>query len=360
MSAAVAVGAASERARAVEGRMVERGAAAPPLGARAVVPDAEGPLLAIPDGNRSVILPDHRVEHAGRGWFVSIKGAGASAPAYDAFPLDGIGPRVIAGESWMGDAPFGGQGTRGAHDALALSAELDARSTLEGACVCPVLAVVEIPAAHVRRDCFWYRRHHGPFVQEHRLVPSDVRLFHGTEGALGRDAEHALRGLGVDDVAGIDAFADRYLASGVAALTLWARTARPGEDGELEGLDYDDVWLDKDSLLAPDGSLFLVDLESIEWTPVTHRVDATARIQKQIHRNYYDLLYGLDAMLEVRDRWLDREPDRAVRRESVIQRLLLALVEDPFVDAVDDGDGLDLYVRSPDAEAVRVRLIDRR
>lgn len=360
MTRAVAVGAASERARAVDATILARSeGVAPPLGARAIVPDGEGPIPVIPDGNRSVIVPDVRVSHAGREWLLSIKGAGASAPAYDAFPLDGLGPRVLAGESWMGDAPYGGQGTKGALDALALSQLADARATLGGACVCPVVAVIEVPEAHVRRDCAWYRRYEGPVVQEHRLLPSDVRLFHGTEAALGRDAEAALHGLGVDDVGALDEFVERYLATGVAAITLWARTARPGEDG-LEGLDFDDVWLDKDSVLAPDGSLFLVDLESIEWTPVTSRIDAAARIRKQLDRNYYDVMYGLDAMLTVRDRWLDREPDREARRESAAARLALALAGDPVVEVLDRGDGVDLRIRAPAGEPVRVRMIDRR
>ncbi|MBX3272474.1 MAG: hypothetical protein KF729_19600 [Sandaracinaceae bacterium] len=353
-------GAASERARAVDATVRARGVVAPPLGPRALVPDADGPLACVPDGNRSVIVPSVTVEHAGRRFLLSVKGAGASAPAYDAFPLDGVGPRVIAGESWMGDAPYGGQGERGALDALAVAALADDASTIAGACVCPVAAVVEVPEAHVRRDCFWYRRFRGPVVQEHRLVPSDVRLFHGTEGALGRDPARALAALGVRDVEALDAFIERFLATGVAAITLWARTARPTADGGFEGLDYDDVWLDKDALVAPDGSLFLVDLESIEWTPTTARAGAAARIAKQLDRNYYDVMYGLDALLGVRDAWLDRAPDRDARRASAAARLALALAPDPFVCALEVDGGLDLEVRAPDGAPVRARVIDRR
>ena len=356
-----AVGAASERLHAVAAASVRRGAIAcpdAPFG-EAIVPGLSGTLVAIPDGNRSVVLPDVRTVHAGREWMLSVKGAGASTPAYDTFPFDVQEPRVITGESWMGDAPYGGQGEHGALDALALSALADDRSTLRGACICPVVAIVEVPEASIRRDCFWYRRYRGPFLQEHRLVPSDVRLFHGSDGALGRDPERALRGLGVTDVEALDAFADRYLATGIAALTLWARTAREHE-GALEGLEYDDAWLDKDSLLGTDGSLFLVDLESIEWTPVTSRMSAHKRIRRQVDRNYYELVYGLDAILDVRDRWLDRARSQSARRESMAARLELAIVGDPFVRVVDVGEGVDLEVRAPDGEPVRVRVVDRR
>lgn len=352
-----AVGAASERVEVVPASSVRRGGPGSPAGG-AIVAAARGALAAIPEGNRAVVLPELRAIHAGREWMLSVKGAGASAPAYDAFPIEVEDARVITGESWMGDAPYGGQGEHGASDALALSALAGEDGTLAGVCICPTVAIVEVPEAHVARDCFWYRRHQGPVLQEHRLVPSDVRLFHGTDGALGRDAERALRGLGVRDVPGLDAFVDRYLATGVAALTLWARTAREGEDG-LEGLDYDDAWLDKDSVIAPDGSLFLVDLEALEWTPVTRRASAERRIRRQIDRNYYELMYGLDAILDVRDRWQGRARSQLVRRESVAARLELALAGDAFVRAVDRGDGVDLEVRGP-GEPVSVRVLDRR
>jgi hypothetical protein len=291
---------------------------------------------------------------------LSIKGLGASTPAYGGFPVDDvIDARAIVAESWMGDAPYGGQGESGAHDALAITALIDERATIAGVPICPLTAIVEVPAAHVHRDCFWYRRYRGRVLQEHRLVPSDVRLFHGEGGALGRDAERALLQLGVGDPEAIDAFAERYLASGVAALTLWARTARECPGG-WEGLDYDDVWLDKDSLLGSDGSLFLVDLESLEWTPTTHRVGVDARVRRQIDRNYYELMFGLDAVLDVRDRWLDRISDARSRRESIATRLGLALASDAFVEVLDDGDAVDLQVRTPTKEPVTVRFLDRR
>jgi hypothetical protein len=260
----------------------------------------------------------------------------------------------------MGDAPYGGQGDAGARDALAISALVDERATIAGVAVCPVAALIEVPASCVRHEAFSYRRYRGAVLQEHRLVPSDVRLFHGNDGALGRDAERALRALGVTDPEALDAFVERYLRSGIAALTLWARTARECPGG-FEGLDYADVWLDKDSLLGSDGALVLVDLESLEWTPTTHRAGADQRIRWQIDRNYYELMYGLDAMLDVRDGWLDRETDARARRESVATRIVLALADDPFVTAVDAGDGIDLHVRAPGGrDPSIVRFLDRR
>lgn len=361
-----ALGARSERLRTVPAASVQKSALA--IGAletdgRALVP-SDGGLSAIPDGNRSAVLPDVRTTFAGREWMLSVKGVGAGALPYGALPIDDalteIAARTIAGESWMGEAPYGAQGAIGAAHALEVTALADERATIHGAHLCPVVAIVEVPDREVRRDAYWYRRHEGPIVQEHRLVPSDVRLFHGNGTALGRDPEGALRGLGVEDTEALDAFVDRYLASGIAALTIYARTARENE-GVIEGIDFDDAWLDKDSVLGADGTLFLVDLESLEWMPETRRMSVEQRIRRQIDRNYYELVFGLDAMLDVRDRWLDRASDGRARREAVLARLELALSGDPFVRvAVMDG-AVELVVRAPAGrEPVRVRFLDRR
>jgi hypothetical protein len=360
-----AAAARTERLQAVPADGRRSTFVAPPLatdGYALVAGDGEHAAIAC--GNRSAVLPDVRAVIGDREWMLSVKGVGAASLPYGALPIDDelamgepVG-RAIAAESWMGEAPYGAQGSIGAAQALEVTALADTDATIGGASICPVIAIVTVPEEHVR-DVFWYRRHRGPYLQEHRLVPSDVRLYHGTGVALGRDPEEALRALGVDDEGAIDAFAERFLASGIAALTIWARTARE-RDGVLEGLDFDDAWLDKDAVLAADGTIFLVDLESLEWTPVTHRMSAAQRIQRQIDRNYYELMFGLDAILDVRDRWLERESDPRARRESIAARASLALAGDPFVELDDRGDTIDLCIRQSDDAPVRVRFLDRR
>jgi len=50
------------------------------------------------------------------------------------------------------------------------------------------------------------------------------------------------------------------------ALTLWARSLRTIGNVRA-GLDLQAVWFDKDSVIAPDGSLFFTDLEGLDWVP---------------------------------------------------------------------------------------------
>lgn len=313
------------------------------------VPEDAPRFHALADGNRAAILPDLRVEHAGRSWLVSVKGVGALMPLFG----DEAGPRRVHGESWMGEAPFGAQGQSGAATAIEITS-LWLAGGLGGAAICPVTSVVAIPERAIDRASFWYRRHRGPVLAEQRLVPSDVRVFHGGARTLGRDPHGALDALGVRDVAALDAFVDRYLASGLALLTLAARSARERE-GRLEGLDFDDAWLDKDAVVAIDGTLHFADLETLEWRPLTPE-----RITRQIGRNHYELFATLDLLLDVRDAWTGTAPDRRLRRESVIVRAELALAADRCVETRTCDEGLDLVVTPTRMAPVVVRLVDRR
>ena len=319
----------------------------------ALAPGASGPRFrAVPDGNRAAILPDVRVVRDGRVFFASVKGVGAGSPLYGEEPT----ARRFHGESWMGEAPYGGQGEAGARFALEVTALASATGPLAGVPLCPVQEVVTIPDEVIEHDRFRYRRHRGAFVQEHRLVPSDVRLYHGGARVLGRDTEGVLGALGVRDVASLDAFVERYLGSGLLLLTLFARTARPGPGELVVGLDFDDAWLDKDSIVAPDGTLFFADLEALEWKTTA----GAHAVRRQLDRNHYELFYGLDAMLDVRDAWTDTALDPASRRASVIARLGLALAGDRGLRAITHAEGLDVEVTSALLPPARVRLVDWR
>lgn len=284
------------------------------------------------EGNRSVIVADAATEIAGRTMHLSVKGVGAAAPMYGAHPfrqgVGGQGTRRITRESWMGEAPFGGQGEAGALAALALSQRTDGL-VLSGLHLCPTIAVTVVPESLVD-PALHYRRYEGRVVQEQRLVPSDVRLFAGSERTLGLHADEVLRGFGVATVDALESFLERLLRTATALLTMFARTLRPSEHGPV-GLDLDDVWLDKDAVIAPDGALFFVDLEALEWAPAWPSVEA--RVRRQIGRNAYELFYALDVLLDVRERWRERRPSAAERRAVLGALLPMALEGDPFVRA---------------------------
>jgi hypothetical protein len=309
-----------------------------------VLASAEGEP-AIADGNRTLLLPERTVVLDGRSWALSVKGAGALVPMYGEPLDDEVGTRELLGESWFGEAPFGGQGDVNAKIALDVTAAARG-SCWNGFALCPVVQVVEVPPEHVRADRFWYRRHRGPTLQEHRLVPSDVRLFHAADHTLGQDPDRVLAAFGVSTPTELDAFLDRMLRTGTAALTLFVRTARESRLG-LEGLGYGNVWLDKDSVVAPDGALHFADLEGLEWKLAGLDRSLDEVVREQLEHNLYEVLYGLDTVQRVHERVTGRRLSPAERRRKMALRAELALDGDPFVRAEPRADGLDLVITTP-------------
>ncbi len=169
-----------------------------------------------------------------------------------------------------------------------------------------------------------------------------------------------LDAFGVRTVEAVDAFIDRYLRSGIAALTLFARTARQGPHGP-EGLDYANVWLDKDCLVSPDGALHFADLEGLDWTAAAAGWTVEDRVREQFDRNAYELFYGLHALLRESERIRGTRLTQPQRRRDAMLRLELALAADPFVGVEVGEDGLDLVVRTglDSAGVTRIRGIDR-
>lgn len=317
--------------------------------------------LGVPDGNRSAIGAID-VSAWGRVYRLGFKGVGAGAPLFGDGPLEGplddvdgsLVLRPIVRESWMGESPFGAQGEANARAAIARTDEAE-RGLLFGMPICPVLSAVEIPEALVERE-HHYRRWDGAVVQEHRLVPSDVRLFHGSGPGLGQAPARFVHELDLEG-ATLAGFVERLLGSGLAALTVHARSLRTAAGG-LEGIDFDDAWLDKDTLVGRDGTLFFVDLESLDWVGSRDEAQATARIRRQLERNAYDLLFVADALLRAAEPQLSD----AARSRRIATLARLALEASPGVVGVDESaQGVHLIVAPPAlGREIPLRFLDAR
>jgi hypothetical protein len=236
--------------------------------------------------------------------------------------------------------------------------EMSEAGAINGFHICPTVEVNEVPRANLGPAAgeFWYRRHAGPFLQELRLMPSNVRLYHESTLTLGQDPAGALAAFGVSTLEEADAFIDRYIASGVAALTLYARTARPTQWG-ARGLDYHGVYLDKDAVVAPDGTLFFADTEGLDWVLGGADISVEERVREQFNYNFYEVAYGLDRLLAQREALAGRPLSRDERRLTLPARIAMALEGDRFVAAEERSGGLDLVVRAPGAE-VALRAVD--
>jgi hypothetical protein len=325
-----------------------------------LVPGDGGGFRGVPDDNRSLILPDVTVSLQGRGYAVSVKGVGARSPLY-AEPAEPAGParRSLTEELWLGESPYGAQGEVPAARALEVTDLCDG-PTLHGFHFCPVLEVNEFPPPVGERP-YWYRRYRGAHVQEQRLVPSNVRLYHQSDVTLGQTTAAALSAFGVTTPEAIESFLASYLRSGTAALTLYARSLRRHPEG-VAGLDYSDVWLDKDCVLAPDGTLHFADLEGLVWSVSRSAAEEATRLRDQFDRQFYEFLYGADLLLREGERLEGRVRSQAERRHAMVPRFEAALAGDPFTRCEVDRDSLSLAVRLPGGlggEAL-LRLIDLR
>jgi len=331
---------------------------------------ADGPEVdrveAIEDDNRSAILPDPVATLDGLPFYLSVKGVGSTVDPFSLRRLDAayaaeltddpevkrrleglVGDRpggVITGELWLRGSPYGGQGLPHAMTALRVSERADLTS-IEGFRIAPVVKIAYLPhAVEARlRSIHWYRKYQDRLVQELRLVPSNVRVYFHARSTVGTDPTHVFDLFSVDSEAKAHRFETNFVRSGMALLTLFARTlARDGERQRYSGLDLLDVWLDKDAILAPDGTVFFVDLEGIDTVSV-ERDGVREKIEDQIFRSLYEFMFAYEQIEGERARRFGSSGSRKRRFESIVVE---SLRDDPFVRTHAGARGLALEVRN--------------
>jgi hypothetical protein len=250
-------------------------------------------------------------------------------------------PRFVTGELWLRGSPYGGQGLEHATTALKASEMADVTS-IHGFRVAPLVKIVFLPLP-VEMDVkkiFWYRQFKGRMVQETRLVPSNVRVHFHSGSTIGGNARSVFDLFGIDTDDKAISFLQNFLRSGIAFLTLFTRTLKHNQDGTYSGLDLYDVWLDKDAVLAPDGTIFFVDLEGLEWITVAEEKIAE-KIDDQIFRSLYELMYAYEQIQRERSARFGVIADRALQFEILLRS---ALENDEVVGLVSEGQSLKLAI----------------
>src|SRR2546428_10330129 len=101
-------------------------------------------------------------------------------------------------------------------------------------------------------------------VQEARLVPANVRIYFHSGSTIGGNISSVFDLFGIDENDKALRFLENFVKSGIAFLTLFARSLKRNEDGTFSGLDFYDVWLDKDAGLSPERTTYFLDLEGLE------------------------------------------------------------------------------------------------
>ena len=316
----------------------------------------------IADDNRGAVSTFPELKIDGTDFYLSVKGIGSTTNPFSTQLLskaeicnllkdstmknrivnsEGIAPRYLTGELWLRGSPYGGQGLEHAATALRVS-ELADLTSIHGFRVAPVLKIVFLPPdlENEIKKIFWYRRFPGRMVQEIRLVPSNVRIYFHAGSTVGGNIHSIFDLFGLDSDDKAVAFLKNFVKSGIAYLTLFPRTMKRNEDGTFSGLDFYDVWLDKDAVLAPDGTIYFVDLEGLEWINVQER-KISEKIDDQIYRSLYEFMYAYEQIERERFARFGGVADRKLQFECLLKE---ALREDEVVDLASEGQSLKLVI----------------
>jgi len=314
------------------------------------------------DDNRGAISSSPFLKMDGTEFYLSVKGIGSTTSPFshrllckdeicrllnDSKRRDKIinspesASRYITGELWLRGSPYGGQGLEHAMTSLRVSEMADLTS-LHGFRIAPLVKIVYLPVEieNEIKKLYWYRSFKGKIVQETRLVPSNVRIYFHSGSTLGGNIKSVFNLFGIDSNAKALSFLRNFVKSGIAFLTLFSRTLRSNSDGTFGGLDFYDVWLDKDAVIAPDGTVYFVDLEGLEWITVEEK-KVSEKIDDQIYRSLYEFMYAYEQIEQERVARFGDGIDRKVQFEHFLRE---ALKDDEVVDVSSEGQSLNLVI----------------
>ncbi|MCL4447414.1 MAG: hypothetical protein M0Z77_04875 [Thermoplasmatales archaeon] len=316
----------------------------------------------IEDDNRGAISRSTSIDIDGTKFYLSVKGIGSTVQPFSRKNFDpeeirllsgisgvdnllgsrkDVSQRFITGELWLRGSPYGGQGLEHATNALRVS-EMADLTDLNGFRVAPLINIVEIPEDLEKKikKIFWYRRFRGKIVQEVRLVPSNVRIFFHSGSTIGNNVRSVFDLFKIETEDKAYEFLVNFVRSGIAFLTLFTRSLRSNEDDTVSGYDFYDVWLDKDAVLSPEGTIYFVDLEGLEWIRVK-REDVAEKIDDQVYRSLYEFMYAYEQIERERVRRFGNKTDRKIQFEHLLRE---ALHNDEVVQLERSGETLYLSI----------------
>jgi hypothetical protein len=314
------------------------------------------------DDNRGAVSTTPSLKLDGTDFYLSVKGIGSTTNPFSRQLLgkaeicsllkdtrlkdrivrsEGKAPRYLTGELWLRGSPYGGQGLQHATTSMRVSEMADLTS-IHGFRVAPLVKAVFLPESleNEIKKVYWYRRFGGRMVQETRLVPSNVRIYFHSGSTVGGNASSVFDLFGIDESDKALEFLKNFVRSGIAFLTLFTRSMKSNEDGTFSGLDFYDVWLDKDAVLAPDGTIYFVDLEGLEWI-TARKKDVQEKIDDQIYRSLYEFMYAYEQIERERLARFGGMMDRKGQFEYLLRE---ALKDDEVVGLAREGESLELVV----------------
>lgn len=259
-------------------------------------------------------------------------------------------PRYLTGELWSRGCPYGSQGLEFASIAMKATQMSDSSATsIHGFRIAPLVKILKLPKKLQEEitKVYWYRRFKQEMVQETRLIPSNVRIYFHSDWTIGDDTGELFDFFGIDNNDKALNFLRNFVKSGIAILTLFVRSMTDNGDGTYSGLDFYDVWLDKDAVLAPGGTIFWADLEGLQAITIggRGRADLEFNIEEnmehQIYRSLYEFMYAYEQIDRERIKRFKHATDRKIQFEYLLKE---ALKDDEVVDLHRSVDSLELVI----------------
>lgn len=335
--------------------------------------DPIGTKELLVDDNRSAVSRQPYVTIDGTDFYFSVKGIGSTTSPFSRqlFTKEEVCsllkssslkhkimnakgrekfPRYLTGELWSRGCPYGSQGLEFASIAMRAAEMSDASTTsIHGFRIAPLVKIVKLPDALQTEftQVYWYRRFKQEMVQETRLIPSNVRIYFHSDWTIGDDTGELFDFFRIDENDKAVEFLRNFVKSGIAILTLFCRSMSDNGNGTYSGLDFYDVWLDKDAVLAPDGTIFWADLEGLQTitTGGKDRADLEFNIEEnmehQIYRSLYEFMYAYEQIDRERVRRFGYATDRKIQFEYLLRE---ALKDDEVVDLHRNSDSLELVI----------------
>ena len=353
--------------------------------------DPVGAKELLIDDNRSAVSRERYMTIDSTDFYFSVKGIGSTTSPFsrELFKKEEIcsllesgsikdrilnakdkemnSPRYLTGELWSRGCPYGSQGLEFASIAMKATEMSDASTTsIHGFRIAPLVKIVKLPEAlqKVVTQVYWYRRFKQEMVQETRLVPSNVRIYFHSDWTIGDDTGELFDFFGIESNDEAMDFLKNFLKSGIAILTLFVRSLSDNGNGTYSGLDFYDVWLDKDAVLAPDGTIFWADLEGIQTITIggRDRADLEFNIEEnmehQIYRSLYEFMYAYEQIERERVKRFGHVTDRKLQFEYLLND---ALKNDEVVGLQKSKDRVELVISNILGEerlAKKFRILD--
>ena len=334
----------------------------------------------IADDNRGAVSAAPYMTMDGTDFYLSVKGIGSTTNPFSRQLLEkdeicsllkdqGLrdrivnsketAPRYLTAELWQRFSPYGGQGLEHATYSMRAS-EMDDITSIHGFRIGPLVKIVFLSEDLEQeiKKLYWYRRFGGRMVQETRLVPSNVRVYFHSGITVGGTITSIFDLFEISDNDRALDFLKNFVKSGIAFLTLFARSMKDNQDGTLSGLDFYDVWLDKDAVVAPDGTVYFVDLEGLEWITIAEK-EVREKIYSQIYRSLYEFMYAYEQIERERLAKFGVLTDRKVQFEYLLRE---ALNDDEVIDIEREGESLVVNVGNVLREqrlTARFAILDR-